>query len=149
MALGGSAMSSVSSCKTNTQMWLCSLKHTYVIKTSWEVLYSKLSLLSNRPLLGQKRRNCRCSWKGIPHNHANPHSLVSVEATGVCIPIGNSELSLAAVYKSPGRAGSDADNTELLSFMRKSLLAGDLRAKHPFWNSAVSNPSSFLNYSLS
>jgi hypothetical protein len=30
--------------------------------------------------------------------------LVSVEATGVCIPIGNSEVLLAAVYKSPGRA---------------------------------------------
>jgi exonuclease III len=39
--------------------------------------------------------------KGIPPNHAD---LVSVEATGVCIPIGNSEVLLAAVYKSPGRA---------------------------------------------
>jgi hypothetical protein len=56
------------------------------------------------------------------------------------IPIGNSQVLLAAVYRSPGRAWSDADITELLSFRRKSILAGDLNAKHPFWNSVVSNP---------
>jgi hypothetical protein len=33
------------------------------------------------------------------------------------------------------------DITELLSFRDKSLLAGDLNAKHLFWNSVVSNPS--------
>jgi endonuclease/exonuclease/phosphatase (EEP) superfamily protein YafD len=31
--------------------------------------------------------------------------------------------------------------SKLLSFRRKSMLAGDLNAKHPFWNSAVSNCS--------
>jgi hypothetical protein len=31
--------------------------------------------------------------------------------------------------------------TELSNFRRKLILAGDLNAKHPFWNSAVSNPS--------
>jgi hypothetical protein len=56
-------------------------------------------------------------------------------------PIGNSEVLLAAVYKSPGRACSDADITELLSFRPKSIFAGDFNAKIPFWNSAVSNPS--------
>jgi hypothetical protein len=48
---------------------------------------------------------------------------------------------LAAVYKSPGKAWRDADITELLSFRRKSILTGDLNAKHPFWNSRISNPS--------
>jgi hypothetical protein len=48
---------------------------------------------------------------------------------------------LAAVYKSLCRVWSDADVIELLSFRHKSVLAGDLNAKHPFWNSAVSNPS--------
>jgi exonuclease III len=76
--------------------------------------------------------------RGVPHNHVD---LVSIQATGVCIPVGNSEVLLASVYKSPGRAWSDADITELLSFRRKSILAGDLNAKHPFWNSAVSNTS--------
>jgi hypothetical protein len=48
---------------------------------------------------------------------------------------------LEAVYKSPGRAWSDADINELLSLRCKSILAGDLKAKDPFWNGAVSNPS--------
>jgi hypothetical protein len=75
--------------------------------------------------------------KGIPHTHVDLPPLVAVEATGVCIPIGNRKVLLAAVYKSQGQAWSNADIAELLSFRRKSILAGDLKAKHPFWNSAV------------
>jgi hypothetical protein len=60
--------------------------------------------------------------KGIPHNHVDLTLLVSVEATGACIPIGASEILLAAVYKSPGKAWNNADITELLSFRRKSIL---------------------------
>jgi hypothetical protein len=76
--------------------------------------------------------------KGITHYYVALPPLVLIEATGVCIPIGNSELRLAAVYKSPDRAWSDADVIKLLSSRHKSVLAGDLNAKHPFWNSAVS-----------
>jgi hypothetical protein len=36
----------------------------------------------------------------------------------------NSEILLACVYKSPGRAWRDADITELLSIRRRSILAG-------------------------
>jgi hypothetical protein len=75
--------------------------------------------------------------KEIPHNHVDLPPLDSVEATGVCIPLGNRDVLLEAVYKSPGRAWNDADIIELLSFRQKSVLAGDLNAKHPFWNSAV------------
>jgi hypothetical protein len=42
--------------------------------------------------------------KGITHYHVDLPPLVSVEATGICIPIGNSELVLVDVHKSPGRA---------------------------------------------
>jgi hypothetical protein len=49
-----------------------------------------------------------------PHNHVDLPPTVSVEETRVCIPIGNSELLLASLYKSLGRAWSDADNIELL-----------------------------------
>jgi hypothetical protein len=42
--------------------------------------------------------------RGIPYNRVDLPPLVSVEATRACLPIGNSELLLAAVYKSPGRA---------------------------------------------
>jgi hypothetical protein len=48
---------------------------------------------------------------------------------------------LAAICKSPGHAWNDADIIELLSFRHKSLLAGDLNAKHPFWNNVYSKSS--------
>jgi hypothetical protein len=69
---------------------------------------------------------------GIPHNHVALSLLVSIQATGVRIPIGNNEVLLAALCKSPGHAWNDADITELLNFRHKSLLAGDLNAKHSF-----------------
>jgi hypothetical protein len=50
-------------------------------------------------------------------------------------------MFLAAVYKSPYKLWSDTDIIELLSFRNKPILAGDLNAKHPVWNSKVSNPS--------
>jgi hypothetical protein len=56
------------------------------------------------------------------------------------MPIGNSEVLFAAVYKSPGRVRNDAGIIELLSFRLKSILAGNLNVKHPVWNSALSNP---------
>jgi hypothetical protein len=49
-------------------------------------------------------------------------------------------MLLAAVLKSPKDTG-DINITGLLGFRNKSVLAGDLNAKHPVWNSAVSNPS--------
>jgi hypothetical protein len=57
--------------------------------------------------------------RGVSHSYVDLLHLVSVEATGVCILIGNSEILRASVYKSPGRAWSDADISELLSFRRK------------------------------
>jgi hypothetical protein len=51
--------------------------------------------------------------KGIPHNHVDLPPLVSIEATRVCRPIGNSEVLIATVYKSLGRAWIDADIIEL------------------------------------
>jgi hypothetical protein len=36
--------------------------------------------------------------KGIPHRCADVPPLLSGEATGVCIPTGNTEMFLAAVY---------------------------------------------------
>jgi hypothetical protein len=76
----------------------------------------------------------------ISHNHADLPPLVSIQATGICIPLGNTEL-LAAVYKPPGHAWNEANTTGLLNFRHKSVLAGDLNSKHPVWNSAASNYS--------
>jgi hypothetical protein len=90
---------------------------------------------------GRKRGTAVAVRRGVPHNYVDLPPLVAVEATGVCIPIGNSEVLLTSLYKSPGHVWSVADITELLSFRRKSILAGDLNAKHPFCNSTVSKPS--------
>jgi hypothetical protein len=79
--------------------------------------------------------------KGIPHNHVDLPALISVEATGACIPVVNDVVLLAAVYKSPGWPWNNTDILKLLGFKEKTILAGDLNAKHPFWNSSVSNPS--------
>jgi hypothetical protein len=78
---------------------------------------------------GRKGGTAVAVREGVPHNHVDTLPVVSVEATGFCIPIGNSELLLAAVYKSPGRAWNDAHITKLLSFKPKTILAGDLNAK--------------------
>jgi hypothetical protein len=40
--------------------------------------------------------------KRIIHNHVDLPLLISVEATGVNIPVGNDKVLLATVYKSPG-----------------------------------------------
>jgi hypothetical protein len=89
---------------------------------------------------GRKGGTAVAVRKGIPHSHADLPHLVLVEATGVCIPIGNSEVLLVDVYKFPDRIWSDADIIELLSLRRKSILSCDMNAKHPFWNSIVSDP---------
>lgn len=64
-----------------------------------------------------------------------------MEAIGVCITKGKSEVLLRTVSKSPGGACDDGDIIELLSFEHKTISAGDLNAKHPFWNIVLSNPS--------
>jgi hypothetical protein len=79
--------------------------------------------------------------KGISHKHVDLPPFVSGEATGVCIPIGNREILLAAVYKSPGRTWINVDIAKLLSLRHKCISAGDLNVKHPPWNNTVSNPS--------
>jgi hypothetical protein len=90
---------------------------------------------------GHKGRTAVAVKKAIPHTYADLPPLLSLEATGVCIPIGHIEILLASVYKSPLRAWRDAGMTEVVNFRTKSILAGDLNAKHPVWNSKVSNPS--------
>jgi hypothetical protein len=81
---------------------------------------------------GRKGGTAVAVRKAIPHNHVNPPPLVSIEATG--LPIDNSEVLLAAVYKSPTHAWNDADIIELLHFKHKSLLTGYLNTKYPLWN---------------
>jgi hypothetical protein len=41
--------------------------------------------------------------KGIPHSYVDLPPLISIKATGFCIPVGKTEIILAAVYRSPGK----------------------------------------------
>jgi hypothetical protein len=60
--------------------------------------------------------------------HAQTYLLLSVEATWVCIPIGNIETFLATVYKSPKRLWSDTDITEIPGFRNNSIPVGDMES---------------------
>jgi hypothetical protein len=73
--------------------------------------------------------------KEILHIRNLPPPL-SVQATGVCKPIGNTEMLLAAAHKSQQIrvVWSDTDIAELLHCRKKTFLAGDLNRKHPVWN---------------
>jgi hypothetical protein len=127
--IGGSVMSSVNSYGTHVQMWLWSQRH--ISNPHERFFIPNYHLYQTDHFPGRK---------GIPHNPVDLPP-ISIEAMGVCIPTGNSEVLLATVCKSPGHAWNDADINELLSCRYKLLLAGDLNAKYPFWNSIVSNPS--------
>jgi hypothetical protein len=59
----------------------------------------------------------------------------------MCTPIGNSDVLLQAVSKSPGHVWNDAGIIEFLKVRHKSLLAGYLNTNNPLWNSVVSNIS--------
>jgi hypothetical protein len=91
---------------------------------------------------GRKGGTAFAVGKGIPHNHVDLPPLVSVEATGVSKLVGNDVALLAAVYKSPRQPWNNMDILKHLRIERKTVFAGDRNAKHSFWNSSVSNPSS-------
>jgi hypothetical protein len=69
--------------------------------TTYEVLHSKLSYISERSLNGNKGRSVIVVKKGIPHTYVDQPPLLSLEAAGFSIPTGLTEMLLASVYKSP------------------------------------------------
>jgi hypothetical protein len=109
-------------------------KQSYVLSKHLQDLHIDLTLLSETHLkpherffipnyhfyrtgcfLARKGGTPIAVRKGIPHNHVDlpcPPPPVSIEATGVCVPIGNSEVLLVIVYRSPGCAWSDEDVTD-------------------------------------
>jgi hypothetical protein len=76
----------------------------------------------NDGLPGRKGGTAVAVKEGIPQNLEDLPLLVSVEATGVFIPIGNSEVLLVALHEYPERAWNRADVTELSSLGRKCTL---------------------------
>lgn len=55
----------------------------------------------------------------------------------VCVPNVNTEVFVAAVCKYRSRAPNDADITELLGVVRKSIMVGVLNVKNKFGNSVL------------
>jgi hypothetical protein len=76
---------------------------------------------------GRKGGTAVAIKKEVPHTTVDLPRLISVEATWVYNPIGNSEIFLAAVYKSPSRTWNDADVMQLLAVKNKTVLAGYLK----------------------
>jgi hypothetical protein len=68
-----------------------------------------------------------------PPTQRDPPPLVSIEATGGCIPSATGEDLLPAVHESPFRRRSDTDTSQLLRFRNNSILAGDMNAKNSVW----------------
>jgi hypothetical protein len=110
MAHGGSVMSSVNSYKT-----VALLSETH-LKPHERFFIPNYHFYQPDRFPRRKGGIAVAARKGSPRNHVNLPPLVSTEATRVSIPIGNSEVLLAAVCKSPGHAWIDANITELLSF---------------------------------
>jgi hypothetical protein len=81
--------------------------------------------------------------RGVPNNHVGLPPLVSIEATGVCIPIGNCEVLLASVFIIPRRAWRDADITEFFKhFIRENN--GLIRLEQ-FQNCSTTMPHSLIS----
>ncbi len=78
--------------------------------------------------------------KDIEHETVASPQLDQLEATGIAVQTAHaSVLKLYAVYCSPNRALLANDLEELLDDDGPIIVAGDLNAKHPAWNSRVSN----------
>jgi hypothetical protein len=81
-------------------MWLCSQRN--ISKTPERFFIPNYHFYRTDRYPGKKGGIATAVRKDIPHNHVHLSPLVSIEATEVCIPIGNSEMLLAVVCKSPG-----------------------------------------------
>jgi hypothetical protein len=89
MALGVRTMNLVNSCRTTALVWFwrhIKPHERFFIPNSYDYW--------TNCFLGLKGRTAVAVRKGIPQNYIDLPPIVSVEATGVCIPIGSSEISL-------------------------------------------------------
>jgi hypothetical protein len=65
------------------------------------------TLIGLRTSQGKKTGRVFAERKGIPHNNVDLPPIVSIEASGNCIPIGKSDVLLVEIYKSPSHAWND------------------------------------------
>ncbi|KAF0707143.1 Uncharacterized protein FWK35_00035132, partial [Aphis craccivora] len=77
-------------------------------------------------------------------HHAVPILTNTLENTTIHIQINNQETRLSAIYKRPANRLALSDIDSLLDTDLPTILAGDLNAKHPFWNSRRTNSAGLL-----
>ncbi|CAI6348942.1 unnamed protein product [Macrosiphum euphorbiae] len=68
----------------------------------------------------------------------------SLKNTTIHIQINNRETRLSAIYKRPINALMPSDVDNLLDTDLPTILAGDMNAKHPFWNSRRTNAAGLI-----
>jgi hypothetical protein len=115
-------------------------------ETSSEVLHCTLWYLSDWLRRRAPRRCCRRIKKYTLHLCVELSPLLSVEAAEICIPTGNIEALLIAVYESPQRLWWQT--SQLIGCRSKSIMVGDLNAKRPtlrghyYWHPKLRSPTS-------
>jgi hypothetical protein len=97
------------------------------------------------PQDGHKGGTAAAVKKCVAYTCVDLSPVLSIEPTGVCVPIGHTEMVLSAVHKYPQIVWI---NTELLRFRNKPILADDLKTEHPVWNSKISNFSDLKHLEL-
>lgn len=78
----------------------------------------------------------------IDHYEADtPTNLSSLEANSIVVCTTNGEIRFTSVYRSPKYTNKlDPDDIDaLLGYSQPTIIAGDLNAKHPTWNSRNTN----------
>jgi hypothetical protein len=92
-------MSSVNSCKTYIYTWLCYLLSETHLKLHYRFFNPNYHFHRTDRFPGIKSETAVTVRKGILHNSVDLPPPVSVETTGVYIPIGNGEVLLTPVTR--------------------------------------------------
>ncbi|GJQ79543.1 hypothetical protein Trydic_g16390 [Trypoxylus dichotomus] len=77
----------------------------------------------------------------IEHHADLALDLINIEATAVTVNLATGPVKLVAAYKAPNRQLLEDDLSEIFDTRGAVILAGDLNAKHPSWNSRWTNAS--------
>ncbi|GJQ65109.1 hypothetical protein Trydic_g7254 [Trypoxylus dichotomus] len=77
----------------------------------------------------------------IEHHADLALDLTNIEATAVTVNLATGPVKLVAAYKAPNRQLLEDDLSEIFDTRGAVILAGDLNAKHPSWNSRRTNAS--------
>lgn len=80
--------------------------------------------------------------KNIVHNEDTTKTII--DSTSISIKLGNDNVRISSVYKSPNAPLTVLDLEPLTSESSQFIATGDLNSKHPSWNSRSTNSSGRL-----